>query len=240
VNDGAANTLVSFSVDEGSAFWVERGGDINEGSGTQIYPKTSISDTNLDFYIDPEDLNEGMNNIYIFVEDADGNVGRRGFMLEKNIPPDVPNFHLGFGDETIYVTIEALDADDIEYYRVYYSQSRSDLTVDPPTSNYMDVYNFTPGSEKRYEITGVTNNATYYVRVRAHDESGNYGALSPIKSVTPQETESLVERTGESGGCTVASPGDNAGLAGELALLCIWMAGIIALRAGFGHKGGGR
>jgi len=240
VNNGGL-TNVTFKTDEGVSYWVERGGSIRENSGTKIFSSDTVTtepEVNT-FTIDGAELTEGLNDIYIFVEDADGNVGRRGFVLEKNIPPDAPDFRLGFGDSTIYVYVEALDVDDIEYYQIFYSSDINDLS-DPSSSPSEKVYNVTRGEEFKHLIKGVQNGTTYYVRVRAVDSDDNEGVLSPIKSVTPQETESLVERTGESGGCAVASPGDNAGLAGELALLCIWMAGIIALRAGFGHKGGGR
>ncbi len=241
VNQGGI-TDVTFKTDEGIRYWVSKGGAIRKNSGTQIFSSDTVTTESAinTFTIDGAELTEGLNDIYIFVEDAEGNVGRRGFMLKKDLPPDAPNFRLGFGDSTIYVYVEALDVDDIDYYRIFYNVDSSAIQSDPPDPPYVDVYSFTKGEEFKHLIKGVQNGTRYYVRVRAVDSESNEGPLSEIKSITPQETESLVERGGESdsGGCATAHPEDKVNLAGLLALLGLWVAGIIAVRVKFGHKGG--
>ncbi|GEM_PF-5607852 len=153
-----------------------------------------------------------------------------------------PSFYLEFGNERIYVYITPLEDTEVDRYIIYYSSVEKDLNSDPPTSNSETVdYCGTHeeeaeisiksiATECKYTIEGLNNGVTYYVRVRAVDTSDDESELSEIKSVTPQETQTLMDAIGESGGCAATSPGRDADIAGTLLMCFIWALSFAALR----------
>lgn len=201
-NDGYSDTVVNFNTDIAGTLWVVRDAKVDMSGGQVLLTKYVSAGANS-FNLSPSLLLEGNNQIVLFVIDANGNRGRIGFVLLKDSVPAPPRIDVDFGDGVLYVTIYTLADEDITHYEVYFSSDYSALTSDPPTASSVVVTDFQPDSTVKVKISGLTNGVTYYVRVRAVDESGHEGALSEIKSAVVQRTLSLSELKGESG-CAVS------------------------------------
>lgn len=197
-NDGYYDTVVNFTTDIGGTLWVVRGTNVGMSGGVVLLTKY-VTAGNNSFNLSPSLLLEGDNQIVLFIIDANGNRGRIGFLLKKDSVPPPPRFDVDFGNGVLYVTIYTLADEDITHYVVYYSSDYSAVASDPPTASSLIVTDFQPNSTVKVTISGLTNGVTYYVRVRAVDETAHEGVLSEIKSAVVQRTLSLSELKGESG-----------------------------------------
>lgn len=195
----AAETLVSGDFEEGSASF-----------------SLSLEDLDLD---------EGNNRFFLVQEE-----GRVAVDVDVDTPPDQPVVTLGFEDSTILIDVAGGGDSDLAAYQVFIStvafeaDETPDFEGDDDLENPLEFTVESPGSAQTLTIEGVTNYQTYYVGVRATDDSGTEGPMSDIQTVTPEPTFSAAELANESGGFGCNSGSGTAGLFG------VALAGLALLR----------
>ncbi len=200
---------IQFSSDETGTYRVRVGGDQTEtgslaDSGTVA--TADASQTTAEITYDSSLFSEGANRVFVFVEDADGNVGRDAVDITVDTPPPAVTITgVGFGNEKIVVSFERLTTSDLASYRVYVdSNSAAIATATDPIATIVQP---SSGGSVEARIAGLTNGTTYYVGVEAVDQTGNVGprtttlASGAAASATPEETVGLAGRAGETGGC---------------------------------------
>ncbi|MDP2304575.1 MAG: hypothetical protein Q8P18_00940 [Pseudomonadota bacterium] len=190
--------------------------------------------TTVSFTIDSSAVEyaEGANTIWVFVKDSAGLVGRGAGTLSIDNPPNAVTLDeagVQWGNESIVVSFTALEATDIASYSIYfdvepftaadYPTGGPPLSGDDAVTSPIVVRDVVPPAEVSQSIYPLTNGTTYYVAVRAIDESGLEGPMSAILSATPQETLSITQRAGEEGGYFPPLCGFEGGGAGAAAIV---------------------
>lgn len=161
------------------------------------------------------ELDEGMNRLFL-VQDE----GRVAVDIDLDTPPDLLEISLGFEDSIILVNVEGGLESDLDTYEVYVSTVEFTAADLPEFQGQDDLTNpiefdvEESGSDQTLTIDGVTNYQTYYVGVRALDDSGNEGPMSEIQTVTPEPTFSASELANEPGGLGCSSTSGGAGFLG--------------------------
>lgn len=201
-----SDTEGSYSLRDGAELGTElASGDFEDGSAS-----VSLSLEDLE-------LSEGANRLFLTQDD-----GRVAVDIDMDTPPDQLSITLGFEDSTILVNVEGGDESDLVTYEVYLSTvefTSDDLPVYEGEDGLSNPINFDvedPEADQTLTIEGVTNYQTYYVGVRALDDSGTEGPMSEIQTVTPEPTFSASELANEPGGFGCSSTSGGAGLFGIL------------------------
>ena len=169
---------------------------------------------------------EGGNALRLVVEDDDGDRGHDESTLTVDNPPGAVALGRGgvsFGDEKLFVSFPALGDADVTEYTVFVSASSfsraawascpdgtspcgpafdGDDAVDAPFTVLAD-----PGTDVELTVEPLTNGQTYYIAVRATDAGGQEGAMSRVRSGTPQKTYGIAGLSGDEGGwCGFPAP----------------------------------
>ncbi len=174
------------------------------------------------------DFLEGTNNIRIVVSTDEGS-GHDTVQISVDTPPTTPvltSTELGYGDEQIILSGTAISDSDVAYYQLYIAKEpfvATDFETGGPTweahSEEERQFAVESSTEYQFVLTGLENDQTYFVALRAFDEGGKFSALSDVLEVTPKDTYSASQLVGETGGfCGVST---------------ILDAGTIALSIGF-------
>lgn len=232
VVDGDTVTL-SFSSDTAGTYTVVVGGDSDGTGGTEVASDSlsALESVSVDIVVGEDaEFEEGNNRVWVFV--ADGPLtGRAAGTVTVDNPPEQVNLTeagVGFGDQTISVEFDTLDAADIAFYAVFIDIepfSADEFPTGGPAFTGTDDISapvmLTSGGGDSVSTTfyPLTNGTTYYVAVRAYDTGGLEGPMSSVRSQIPEETFSVSERVGEEGSylpgiCGVTSPGAGAGAVG--------------------------
>jgi hypothetical protein len=144
-----------------------------------------------------------------------------------------------FGDEKLFVSFPALSDEDVTDYTVFVTTTPftrdawstcedgaqpcgpdfdGEDALDAPVSVKAD-----PGTDVELTLSPLTNDQIYYIAVRATDAGGQEGAMSRVRSGTPQKTFGIAGLSGDEGGyCGFPGPA-SAALAMEgfgVVLLC--------------------
>jgi hypothetical protein len=212
--DESAIVYWRIESDGSGDYQVEIGGDGTAGSGELITAEdgsgTFTGTLNSSSTISAnDDLTEGDGAYTVYVIATMGEeTANASTSIRLQIPPEqVTGLAVGRGDGKLYLTWDALEGiEDLDYYYVYYGPRSGSTPSDydgvdaaegpsPVATN--DVSNF--------QLSGLTNGATYYVRVSAVDTLGAEGDLSEEASGTPTTTQGYAEMQNDSGGCFVAT-----------------------------------
>jgi len=169
---------------------------------------------------------EGSNTLRLVVEDGSGDVGHDASVLSVDNPPGAVFLGPGgvaFGDERLFVSFPALEDEDVTDYTVFVTAtpfrrdawSGCDDGVTPcgPAFDGTDaleapaMVQAEPGTDVELTLAPLTNGQTYYIAVRATDAGGQEGAMSRVRSGTPQKTYGIAGLSGDEGGwCGFPSP----------------------------------
>lgn len=202
-------------------------GDVTLDSGSVAGGETATA--SFEVSSQTADWVEGANLVRVVLTDEDGIEGGDGVLLTVDNPPDrvsLSEDDVQYGEELVELSWEGVDDEDLASYELFLSItafSRGDWPSGGPAFDgqddlsRMDGYDadlggflftdVTPGEEISVTLSPLTNGTTYYLAVRAVDEGGQEGPMSTVVSVTPQETLSLAERTGDEGGfCGTSGP----------------------------------
>lgn len=185
-------------------------------------------------------FSEGNNLLVVEVEDDEGRVGHAGAYIRKDDPPN--QVSIGPKDvrvehESLSLVFDALSAPDIARYRLFISdapftaEDYVDCAGDEdgpcgPSGQFDGVARrvvvpYEDGaSTVRATATGLTNGQTYYMAVRAYDESGQEGPMSQVVEGVPRPGKGPGELSGENGGlCGLARPSSGLLALGGLGLV---------------------
>lgn len=202
---GDSFTIV-FESDVAGSYEVRVGGDI-DASGTLV-DSGSVPAANSPVTTNPitnnGEFQEGSNEVFVFVTDADGNRGRDMTLIDVNSPPTgVTIRSTGFGDQRASITFDRLDVDDIDHYNIYADTSSSVVMTKSNTSG--TVNQPSSGSTVTGVATNLTNGTLYFLAVEAVDTSGNVGPRvntfpdGTFATAIPQATIGLTQAEGELG-----------------------------------------
>jgi hypothetical protein len=193
----------------------EIGGDGTWGSGSTASSSdasgTFSGSTQGSSTIKSTDLTDGDGDYTVYliaVDSSDSEVyDFTSTTISLDNPPDMVNgVSAGNGNGKIFVSWEALDVDDINYYQVYYARSSGSVEADYDGADASEgVSPIDAGDGTSVTLNGLSNEVTYYVRVSAVDDSGIEGALSLEASATPLKSSGLTDQNGEEGGCFIAT-----------------------------------
>lgn len=215
---GLADTLtMNFQADELGDYTLRLNGDAGgsgdlltdtNGSATGTIAAVDTDEVvTIDYADHAADWIEGTNQIFVFVEDAEGNTGRRAVEITVDTPPPLVVIDdLGFGDGRAYVTVDRLTQSDIATYRVYADlDAATVLTKDTVAASAAQADS---GDTQVIEVSGLSNGSTFFIAVEAVDAGGNVSAArtATINGVTASILpEAAVGPAGLSGetGCTL-------------------------------------
>ena len=200
---------ISFSSSQAGEFEVRLNADSDTG-GSLISSGSIAANVNQSLtLLSSSSYKEGVNSLRIVVDSDDG-TGHDTVYITVDTPPTTPTLtkaNVGFGNESVTVSFDGIDDSDLSHYIVYISAT--EFTADEyskggPSFDSHSEEDRTISAEASDSVSltliGLENDQLYYVAVRAYDDSGLESEMSSIFSVTPQETFSLAELTGETGG----------------------------------------
>ncbi len=205
LKQGESFTLTFQSDETGASpvgsYTVRVGGDLTE-TGTSVTTGTvDTADTDVTtdaISYNANILQEGLNRIFVFVSDSEGNVGRDALDINVDTPPSAVTIRsVAFGNEKVFVTFLRLDLADLDHYNVYaHPVDASISTLSPGTT----VTQPSEGETLTGIITGLDNGVPYFIGVEAVDDSGNIGSrMIATTTVTPEATAGIAEIAGEAG-----------------------------------------
>lgn len=183
----------------------------SDAGGTLVSSGAVEANTALEVTLRSADsYKEGDNGLRIVVTAEDGTTGHDTVYVNVDTPPSTPDLtsaSVGFGDERITVSFDGIEDSDLSHYIVYISDSEftaADYATGGPSfkdiSEEERMITAEPSEAVSLTLTGLVNEQLYYVGVRAYDKGGAESKMSSIFSVTPKETLSAAELSGEEGG----------------------------------------
>lgn len=221
----ASTFTLTFQSDEVGTYRVVLNSDVTATDGTELVAETELTAADTDVITETIDINnfdrslfeEGTNRIFIFVEDADGNVGRDALDITVDRPPTAVTVEsTGFGNEKVYAKVDKLSDEDISTYQMFVLPAESQGAPSCPgsldfTSDTALTGTLTPdecnGDTCTLNVSGLDNGTYYCVAVRAVDAAGQEGDLGfGSGSVSPEETVGPAGISGETG-CALTGRG---------------------------------
>ncbi|MCB9764866.1 MAG: hypothetical protein H6739_34135 [Alphaproteobacteria bacterium] len=194
VSDGDTVSL-TFTTDLGGDYTVTVGDNsAAAGEGSVDDDGTETVDLQVD-----DTWSEGVNRLYVEVDDG-GLTGHDAVdVTVDNPPPQAEISDVAVGDGKLIVTVAATGISDIASVDLYittveftaddhesggpdYEGDDTDITS-PVNTTVSDV-----DLDVEVEITGLTNDVTYYVAARVIDDAGTEGSMSDVWSAAPSET----------------------------------------------------
>ena len=217
---------VEFTADAGGTWTLYRDATTDTDGVALASGTVSAGESTMASFVVGGGFVEGGNALRLVVEDDDGDRGHDESTLTVDNPPGAVALGRGgvsFGDEKLFVSFPALGDADVTEYTVFVSASSfsraawascpdgtspcgpafdGDDAVDAPFTVLAD-----PGTDVELTVEPLTNGQTYYIAVRATDAGGQEGAMSRVRSGTPQKTYGIAGLSGDEGGwCGFPAP----------------------------------
>ncbi len=214
IGDGeTAKVYWRIESDGSGSFVVEIGGDGSEGSGYNVsasdgsgsFTGTLSSSTTIS---SDNDLEDGDGEYVVYVIATSGTeTAFASTAITLDTPPNkVAGISVGRGDAKLFVMWDPIDADDLSHYLIYYGTHSGSSAADydgadaSQGASPIDVDNV-----DEFQLSGLTNEVKYYIRISAVDDSGTEGELSEENSGTPTDTVGFAELSNDEGGCFIAT-----------------------------------
>ncbi len=209
---------ITFQSDETGAYRVLVGGGLDEdgtevASGTVTTADADVTTDAIDY--DSTLFDEGDNRIFIFVTDADDNVGHDAIDITVDTPPPaVEILSTNFGNQKVYLTLTRLTETDMDHYNVYAGTTAIEVAAAVTPVGTLD--QTASGTRIQATVSGLTNGVTYFLGVEGVDAAGNIGVRTltlpdgTAAFATPQETVGLAGAMGEAG-CALNSNSSRSG-----------------------------
>lgn len=223
---------LTFQTDEAGTYTVRANSDPTGTDGTELIDTTTVSDADTDTTTATIDINdftrttfvEGSNKFFVFVTDAEGNVGWDAAIVTVDRPPEAIDItSTSFGNGRIFVNFEPSTDEDIASYTLFAEPAASQsnpscpgsltFTSDDAISASVAISACSTTSCSG-SISGLTNDVQYCLAVRATDESDQAGDISGFNlAESPEATVGPAEFLGETGcSLTRKDNGSNFGL----------------------------
>ncbi len=235
---------VTFEVDADCDYDLRIDSGISSSGGTSLATGTATAAEEVTLTLASTVLtSEGDNRLILFAT-ASGSTGVDSTVVTLDTPPEaVTGFTAESGDARLLLEWTSTDEEDIATFRVYVSDvtfSKDDAELpslslvdeDGATVDYpLDLTAGDPSSAHSTSVTGLTNDATYWVAIQAIDTAGNEGPLSDVLEASPEQTCGLVECNGPDPGCSCATSPTPAPGSALLALVGGLLLGLVRRRA---------
>ena len=240
----------TFSADRGGTYSVLRGATSNT-SGSSVAEGEIAADEEIEVTLTVEDSwDEGRNVLRIVVTDEeDGTEGHDAVYVTNDEPPGQVTLKKSSVREVskaLVVQFKGLSATDIDHYKIFLSDQEFDrgdwsdcsgssrspcgpteFEADRGPSSPVRVDAGEAGESYEVELSPLTNGQTYYIAVRAYDESGLEGSMSKVISGTPVAGRGPAFFAGEQGGWSCGAAG---AAGGGLALGLVGLLGALGRR----------
>lgn len=218
VSEGEVVTM-SFTSDAAGTYDVVVGGTAY-GDGEIVQSGDVAAGETIEAQITVDDsFVEGVNRVFAFVTAASDRIGHAAARLTLNNPPDqVDVTGVTTSESSLTLRWNGITAEDLDHYVAYISTTpfsaddyptggpefAGDDAISPPFE-----IDGNPGEAMSYRISPLTTDVTYYMAVRAIDETGLEGPMSDVVQGIPQPTYSASELAGDMGGygCATGAPG---------------------------------
>lgn len=210
--DGASLTTggsftVTFQSTEIGSYIVLLNGGIT-ATGTQVASgSVATADTDTvtpSISYDASIFQEGTNEVFVFVTDSSGNVGRDAVNITVDTPPPATVItSTGFGNHKVAVNFNRLTVSDMSYYNLYVDTDPTAIAT--TTTVAATIGQPSSGSSVQGLVTGLANGTVYYIGVEGVDLTGNVGPRTTTlqdgsaAKATPEVTIGLAQATGETG-----------------------------------------
>lgn len=207
---------LTFQTDTAGTYTMYANSNLTGTEGTELIAATEITTVDTDTTTSSIDINsferstfeEGVNKIFIFLDEASGLRGRMAIDLTVDRPPEALTITgVNFGNQKAYVSFTPSEDGDIDYYTMYAeaAEDQSDpscpesLTFATAATSTLEPTECTDTSCTGY-VDDLTNDTTYCVAVLATDLSAQSGPLSSYTTaVTPEQTVGPAAFLGETG-----------------------------------------
>jgi MYXO-CTERM domain-containing protein len=224
----------TFTSDTAGSYTVRRGA-LTDSGGVVIAEGFAAAGEEVAVDVEiGDDWDEGPNPLRIVVVDGDDDtVGHDTVWVRLDAPPDAVRLSpdaLSFGDQRLAFPVPGQPADDLTHVLVFFDVapfSAADVaacagSADSPCgpryqepggpSSPLRVPINSPGAALDVELSPLRNGQTYWIAVRAYDESGLEGPMSNVISGTPRKGLGPAALAGEPGGFACASAPTSGGL----------------------------
>lgn len=212
------NVTVTFSSDMDGDYTIELqnvdGGTVETvGSGSVVADESVAVEVTIP-EVEGSESGDVQYLLTISVNPGDSSrVGRDADYVERNAAPEqvtIESDSILAGDRRIVIEFDAFDEGDASAYDIYFSTVEftadeyasggppfvgPDGTLELPRTATPDVLGIV-----KLSLDPVTNGTTYYVGIRAIDETVE-GPMSTVKAVTPNETYAVSEQLGIESWC---------------------------------------
>jgi len=210
---GTATVYWKIDSTASGTYQVEVGGDGTLDSGTKVeasngagdYSGTTTGSTTISA---ENDLNNEDGDYSIYVIATEGEESASAFTtIHLQTPPNqVTGLLVQRGDTKLFISWDENADTDIDHYLLYYATHGGTVAEDydgigaAEGDSPIDV-----GNTTEVELTGLTNEVKYYIRVSAVDDTGAEGPLSDERTGTPTTTQAFAQLQGDEGECFVAT-----------------------------------
>lgn len=201
------STSGTYEVVVGGDGTPDSGDPVADDNGSGSFTGTATGTTQISA---DQDLGaDGEYVIYVVAVNSsdEADYGSASTTITYDTPPEsVTGVSAGAGDRRIFVTWSAHEDEDIDHYVVYYGNSSGSAKGDYVGSDAaegtspIDVGNVTEA-----QLSDLSNNVKYYVRVSAVDTGGTESPLSVEVSATPTDAQGAADLSGDTDGCFIAT-----------------------------------
>lgn len=173
--------MMTFTSDQAGTATVRANGDaagsgtiLKDSAGATSWTVAAATATSLTFNQADNSaaLEEGENNVWVFVNAGGTLKGRRAALVTVDTPP--PNVVIrsaGFGGGRIYVNFDRLTASDMASYNVY--TDTDPAAVLTKTAVSASIAQTSSGSTISGTVSGLINGTIYYIAMEGVDAGGN-------------------------------------------------------------------
>lgn len=220
LTESASQFSLTIQADTTGSYTVYANSNPARTIGTELITATSITTLNTDTTTASININsfdrdvflEGENRILVYLEDANGNVGRHGKTITVDRPPEsMTILASNYGNGSAYAQFTKLTDDDIANYTLYAEPATDQSNPScPSTLTFSSAATITvtfsaddcptSGTTCEAQITGLTNDTVYCLAMNATDDSNQSGTIASFSNaVTPERTVGPAEFLNESG-----------------------------------------
>jgi hypothetical protein len=161
-------------------------------------------ETSVTFDIDSTFV-EGSRRFFVIVE-AEDRDGHDAFDITIDNPPsrvEVEDGNLKFGEESLVLSFQGIDDEDLDHYIVYVSDTlfvSDEWSSVSATGDTYELSGYGSGELVEWTLSSLVNGQPYYVAVSAVDSAGTEGPMSEVLTATPSEVVGAAELAGDNGG----------------------------------------
>lgn len=210
---------VTFQSDQTGSYRLYANSNPSQSTGTQLTNAADLNTVDTNITSASIDINnfsrstfiEGSNKIFVFVTDANGNLGHTATVVNVDRPPEATSIaSVTFGNQRAFINFNLSPDEDIASYSMYAQPAANQSDPTCPGSLTFTGSTTISGSVTADEcgrsdpceasLSGLVNDTTYCVAVQVVDQGGQVSGLATSTTpITPEQTVGPAGFFGESG-----------------------------------------